>query len=330
HEFFHAWNVERIRPRSLEPFNFEDANVSGELWLAEGFTSYYGPLALQRAGLTPLETFVEAMGRTISAVILGPGRRFRSPVEMSQHAPFVDAARSVDATNFSSTFMSYYTYGAAIALGLDLTLRDRTNGRVTLDDFMRAMWEKHGKPGVRVPGYVETPYTLQDVRARLAEVSADAAFASDFMNRYVEGREVVPYETLLARAGMILRKRNAGRAWLGNVAFNYGPAGARVGAAVPVGTPAYDTGLDRDDVVTSLDGSALDSAQALAAILGRHKPGDSVSIVYSRRGTSLTRTLTLVEDPSLELVLAETAGKPLRDDQRAFRTAWISSRAAGK
>lgn len=326
HEFFHSWNVERIRPRSLEPFDFEDANMSGELWLAEGFTQYYGPLVLRRAGLATLETFVEGIGRTIGAVTLGPGRRFRSAVEMSQLAPFVDAARSVDPTNFGNTFISYYTHGAAIALGLDLTLRDRTNGTVTLDDFMRAMWQKHGKPGVGVPGYVETPYTLQDVRTRLAEVSGDATFASDFMNRFVEGREIVPYERLLARAGLVLRKRNAGRAWLGNVPFNHGPGGARVSAAARFGTPAYQAGLDRDDIVTSLDGTSIETAQALTNVLARHNPGDTVAIVFTRRGSSVSRTLTLAEDPSIDVVLVEAAGRPLTETERTFRDAWLGSK----
>ncbi|MBI3265126.1 MAG: M61 family metallopeptidase [Acidobacteria bacterium] len=326
HEFFHSWNVERIRPRSLEPFNFEDANMSGELWLAEGFTQYYGPLALERAGLSTLETFVEGIGRTIGSVTLGPGRRVHSAVEMSRLAPFVDAARSVDPTNFGNTFISYYTYGAAIALGLDLTLRDRTNGKVTLDDFMRAMWLKHGRPGVRVPGYVETPYTLQDVRTRLAEVSGDAAFANEFANRYIEGREVVDYGRLLARAGMVLRRRDPGRAWMGNVQFNYGPGGARVNAAVPSGTPAYQAGLDRDDMITSLDGAPVETAQALANVLARHKPGDSIAVVYTRRRAPVAATITLAEDPSLEVALAETAGRPLSDAERAFRDAWLGTR----
>src|SRR5688572_11257815 len=153
HEFFHAWNVERIRPRSLEPFNFEDANMSGELWLAEGVTSYYGPLVLMRSGITELRDFVEEMGDTINQVLTSPGRGVRSPEEMSRFAPFVDAATSIDPTNFDNTFISYYTWGEALGLGLDLALRARSDGAgantVTLDHFMRELWVKHGWPGGR-------------------------------------------------------------------------------------------------------------------------------------------------------------------------------------
>src|SRR6185503_18123244 len=107
HEFFHAWNVERIRPKSLEPFNFEDANISGELWLAEGFTQYYGSLIMVRAGLQAADP-VRLTGSVLS-VLNNPARQFRSAVEMSLHAPFTDAAAAIDQTNFSTTFISYYT-----------------------------------------------------------------------------------------------------------------------------------------------------------------------------------------------------------------------------
>ena len=147
HEFFHCWNVERIRPRTLEPFNFEEANISGELWLAEGFTQYYGELVLQRAGLRTLDRTIQSLAGSANEVINGPGRMFHSAVEMSQLAPFTDAATAIDRTNLANTFISYYTYGAAIALALDLSLREQSNGKVSLDDYMRAMWQAHGKPG---------------------------------------------------------------------------------------------------------------------------------------------------------------------------------------
>jgi predicted metalloprotease with PDZ domain len=139
HEFFHAWNVERIRPRALEPFRFDEANMSGELWLAEGVTSYYGPLVLLRAGLSDLAAFTAEMASVITTVMSSPGRQVRSAEEMSRMAPFVDAAVSVDRTAFENTYISYYTWGEAIGLGLDLTLRARSSGKVTLDHFMRAM-----------------------------------------------------------------------------------------------------------------------------------------------------------------------------------------------
>ncbi|HEX2188836.1 MAG TPA: hypothetical protein VHG51_08065, partial [Longimicrobiaceae bacterium] len=99
HEFFHVWNVERIRPASLEPFDFERANMSGELWFAEGFTQYYTPLFVKRAGITGLEQYLPSLAGTINTVVLSPGRRLFSAVEMSMQAPFVDAAASIDPNN---------------------------------------------------------------------------------------------------------------------------------------------------------------------------------------------------------------------------------------
>src|SRR5688500_12577286 len=144
HEFFHAWNVERIRPADLEPFDFTDADVSSALWMAEGFTQYYGQVTLARAGPTPFEQAAKGMGGIADAIVNGSGRGVRSPVEMSRHAPFVDAAASIDVSDFGRSFISYYTYGAGIALGLDLTLRERSGGKVTLDDYMRRLWTKYG------------------------------------------------------------------------------------------------------------------------------------------------------------------------------------------
>src|SRR5262249_29472598 len=139
HEFFHCWNVERIRPKGLEPFDFDRANISGELWLAGGVTPYYGPLTLPRAGLVGLT----ATPRTLTGLIESvrdDAHLVRSAEQMSQMAPFIDGGRTVDRTNWSNTVISYYPFGGAIALALDLTLRERSEGRLSLDDFMRAMW----------------------------------------------------------------------------------------------------------------------------------------------------------------------------------------------
>ncbi|MBN2732576.1 MAG: M61 family metallopeptidase, partial [Balneolaceae bacterium] len=107
HEFFHAWNVERIRPESLEPFDFTEANVSGALWFAEGFTSYYDDLIIRRTGLIDDKEYASGWSGTLNSVLNSPGSRYYSPVEMSRQAPFVDAARSIDQQNKSNTFISY-------------------------------------------------------------------------------------------------------------------------------------------------------------------------------------------------------------------------------
>jgi predicted metalloprotease with PDZ domain len=340
HEFFHAWNVERIRPKTLEPFNFEEANISGELWLAEGFTQYYGQLIMRRAGIAPADP-IDQVGSALT-VINSPARQFRSPVEMSQMAPFSDAAVAVDATNLTATFISYYTYGAAIATALDLSLRDRSNGKVTLDDFMRAMWNAHGKPGGPSPAVIAKPYTLKDARDRLAEVSADREFADEFFDRYIEGRELPDYARLLARVGLVLRKRNPGAAWAGVLDQGAagvqrrrrggGPAQQAVAAGLQIpglvnwGTPAFNAGLEEGDVITAADGAPLVTADDWRAAIRARKPGDRLTLDITRHGTAMKKTVTLAEDPTMEIVAIESTGAALSADQNSMRNAWFASK----
>jgi predicted metalloprotease with PDZ domain len=320
HEFFHAWNVERIRPASLEPFNFEDANISGELWLAEGFTQYYGELVMARAGLAGAERTMVNLANSALNVASSPAHRFRSAVEMSRMAPFTDGARVSDPTNFSYTFINYYPFGAALALALDLSLRQRTHGQVSLDDFMRAMWRVHGKPAGPHPGYVGKPYTLADVRDRLAEVS-DRAFASEFFAKYIEGREVPDYATLLAGAGVTVRKRNAGSPWTGVSIDSSGRVSALQGL-VAWGTPAFEAGLEHGDVIVTVDGKPFSTA-----VLKNQKPGDTVRLEVRRTGgATQPATLTFAEDPAQYAVPVETTGKPLSAEEKAFRDAWLGSK----
>ena len=329
HEFFHAWNVERIRPRSLEPFDFEEANVSGELWLAEGFTSYYGPLVMQRAGLTGLAEYAAGLAGTINAVALGPGRTIRSAVEMSRFAPFVDAAASIDRTAFDNTFISYYTWGAAIGLGLDLSLRDRTDGKVTLDHFMRALWERFGKSGERTPGYVEAPYTVDDLKSVLGSVAGDPEFAAEFFSRYIEGHEIVAYPRLLARAGVIVRPANPGAGYAGDLDLQPSEGGVRITGAVPFGSPAYDAGLERDDVILTVGTITASHPGDVDRAVRTAGPGTSLPVTFLRRGQPANGTLRVVDDPRIEVIPAEEAGQPLTDAQRRFREAWLGSREPG-
>jgi len=325
HEFFHGWNVERIRPRSLEPFNFEDVNISGELWLAEGFTNYYGPLAVHRAGLSTLKNFADEIGSTIDTVLTAPGRLFRTAEEMSQAAAFADGARWIDPTNGENTFISYYEWGEAIALGLDLTLRVRSSGRLTLDDVMRAMWQTYGKPGGRSIGYVDRPYTMEDAKATLASVSGDAAFAQDFFTRYIQGHDVVDYAPLLARAGLVMRPVAPGQAYAGRLQLEDVGNGARVVTVVPAGSPAYVAGLERDDVLLSVGGQTIRGVADLSRTLRSHRPGETLPIVFLRRGERVSAVMTLGADPHQEVVPAEEVGQPLTDAQKRFRDAWLSS-----
>jgi predicted metalloprotease with PDZ domain len=262
----------------------------------------------------------------LDAVVNGTGRRFRSAIDASRMAPFTDSARAVDRTNFSNTYISYYTYGAAIALGLDLSLRDRTDSRITLDDYMRALWLEFGKPGGPAPGLVARPYTLRDLRDTLVEVSEDRAFADRFFDRFIEGRDVVDYATLLARAGCVLRKRHPGRGWIGHLDLVRDSDGVKIGRLLAPGTPAYAAGLEQDDVIAALDNKPVATTADVEFALRDLRPGDRATIAYLRRGTPARTTVTVAEDPSLDLVTLEAAGGKLTPAQQAFRQKWLASR----
>jgi predicted metalloprotease with PDZ domain len=325
HELFHGWNVERIRPRSLEPFDFERVNMSSELWLAEGFTQYYGALVLSRTGLVDAQGTAGTLAGFVASVMLSPARTVRSAEDMSRMAAFTDGSDVLDRTNWAATYISYYEFGGAIALALDLTLRDRSAGKVTLDDYMRAMWRVHGKPGGRLPGYVDRPYTRADAEARLAEVSGDPRFARDFFARYVEGREAADYTKLLARAGLVLRRRNPGRAWWGDIALDSRGGMVRVGSRPMAGTPIYAAGLGLDDQISGLDGRRILSPQEVGQALERQRPGDTIMVAFvDRAGVAKTARVRLGEDPHLDLVPIESAGGVLTPDQRRFRESWLN------
>ncbi|MEZ4695425.1 MAG: hypothetical protein R2832_03340 [Rhodothermales bacterium] len=311
HEFFHSWNVERIRPQTLEPFDFEHANMSNELWFAEGFTSYYTGLAIRRAGLSDDDAYAASLGGTISAVVNSPGRQFFSAVEMSRQAPFVDAATFIDPTNFGNTFISYYTWGSAIGLGLDLTLRERFGK--TLDDYMRAMWQKFGKTGM--------PYTLHGLRETLAEVTGDKAFASDFYDRYIEGHEVVDYEALLATAGLKLQKARPGRAsWGARLEETEG--GVQVRGYPQIGSTLYEAGLDNGDVIVTIGGK-----KARMKNLDAAKPGQQLQVSFVQRGIDREATLQVKESDSFAVVTFESLNMTPSAAQQQRRAEWFRSRA---
>jgi predicted metalloprotease with PDZ domain len=317
HEFFHAWNMERIRSDAIEPFDFERANMSAELWFGEGFTSYYTNLFIRRAGIVDDERYISGLAGTIDAVVNGTGRLYRSPAEMSRMAPFVDAATSVDPTSFGNTFISYYTWGSAIGLGLDLTLR--TEYGTTLDALMRTMWRRHGVP--------EVPYANEDIRAALAEVSGDTTFAYDFFDRYVFGPDVVDYAALLARVGVAVRPANAGAASFGNAFLQARDDKVVIANYPSPGSPWYEAGLDRGAVIASLDGKPVTSTDAVAAVAAAHSPGDTVPVTFDVRGQTIESAITLEEDQRLEVVTYETAGLPLTPEMRRLRAEWLASRA---
>ncbi|MEK6597826.1 MAG: PDZ domain-containing protein, partial [Gemmatimonadota bacterium] len=239
-------------------------------------------------------------------------------VEMSMMAPFVDAATAIDPTSFGNTFISYYTWGAALGLALDLSIRARFPG-LGLDDFMREMWRTHG--------ITERSYTVADARAALGRATKDTSFANDFFRRFVEGRELADYPALLAQAGLLVRQARPTGAWLGDLGLSASDRGLRVGATVLEGTPAYLAGLAAGDHLLVVDGAAMGTTADLEDVLSRHQSGDTLSITFGSRGQTVTGTIQLRGDPRLEALTFEAAGRPVTEAIRAFRAAWLGAKA---
>lgn len=313
HEFFHAWNVERIRPKSLEPFNYEKSNMSRELWLAEGFTQYYGDLILTRSGFTSPDSYCGTIAALINTKENTAGAKRISPADASCMAVFVDAGVAVDKTNYPNIYTSYYPYGASIALALDLELRSKG---LSLDDFMKALWIKHGK--------TEIPYTIRDVQQTLATVTSDT-FAENFFRRYVYGHEHFDYKPLLERAGMTMEKLGEGQAWLGDIRWKDNNS-LIISANTIVNTPLYEAGLDVDDQILRLDGQEVNTPSSLSAILAIHKPGDVISVVFKHREEVNSATFTLSGNPRITVGLNETLGKPVSAEMLIFRKSWLGSK----
>ncbi|SDY06566.1 M61 family metallopeptidase [Hymenobacter psychrophilus] len=324
HEFFHAWNVERLRPQDLEPFNFSQANISSNLWFAEGFTQYYGELVLRRAGIYPTDTEYcqEALTGLVNAMMLSPGAARFSPVQMSQQAPFVDAAAAIDPNNRTNTYLSYYYIGAANALALDLELRARF--KTDLDTYMRALWQQFGS---QQQNYAPArPYTTPDLQRVLGEVARDTAFAGQFFRQHIYGHQQPDYPALLAPAGLLVRPARPNKASLATrLSFNAADSTATLGTTTS-GSPLYVAGLDREDVVLRFDGQRLVGSKAFEELLSTHRPGDVVQLEVRTRTGLQTVPVTLTEEPALEVVTYEAAGRPISKAQKKFRAAWLSSK----
>jgi len=314
HEFFHAWNVERLRPAELEPFDFTRANPTTTLWFAEGFTSYYGPLTIRRAGESTVDEFLETMTGRLNAVVHAPGRQFASPMGMSLRAAFTDAATSIDPFNRANSFVSYYPYGAVIALALDLSLRQQFE-EVTLDDYMRYLWRTFGKS--------ETPYTHDDLREALATVTGDETFADEFFANNIEGSDLPDLEALFAQAGLKMQPAHKDDAWLGGASLKQNGNTLIVNSNTLIGSPLYNAGVDRGDQIIRIGRFKIDSKRDWERALKRHDPGDVATIVFLQRGEEREADITFAEDPELEVVRFEEASLDLSDAQQTFRDAWL-------
>jgi len=321
HELFHAWNVERLRPATLEPFDFMRANMSDALWFAEGFTSYYGPLAIRRAGITSDEDFARTLSNLIVTTIESPARMFGSPVEMSQRAAFVDAATSIDPTHHHNTFLSYYTWGAAIAAGLDLTLRTRFEK--TLDEWMRVLWRDYGRQQTAALAPAR-PFTVADLRASLGAFVGDSAWANGFFARHVESSQAIQYGPLLAAAGFLLEADSARPFLGGSFEADSATGGVFVNWTAANGS-LWNAGINNGDVIVGVDRERVRTPDELIAAVAGRRAGENVELEVIQRSGRNTIRLPILTRAPLRLVTFESAGREITPEIRAFRDAWLGS-----
>lgn len=311
HEFFHSWNVERIRPQTLEPFNFEHSNLSDGLWVAEGFTQYYGNLVELRSGLSTEAQLLNNLADLINTKQNRPGGTLFNVIENSQYAVFTDAGVSVDKTNFDNTFSSYYTTGAATALALDLELRTRFNK--TLDDYMRLLWQRHGRP--------EKPYTIKELQDALAATTSNAKHAADFFANYVYQSKPYNYADALAAFGLQVQTANEGKAWAGPLRLEERGGKTVLANVARVGTPLYDAGLDAGDELMSVDGLKIKSTSDFNNWLATKRPGDKAVVMYRHRGKELSTTLTLSTSSDISVIVDANA----TSEAKQKRKLWLQS-----
>lgn len=191
HEYFHTWNIKRIKPEVFIPYNLSSETYTRQLWAFEGITSYYDELALVRSGVISINSYLELLAQTITRVLRGKGRFNQSIAESSFEAWTKFYKQDESAPN---TIVSYYAKGALLALCLDLTIRKQSNGKKSLDDVMRYLWLNYGKNGT---GLAEGE--IEKIASKISGVDLN-----DFFEKYLYGVEDLPLKSLLSEVGIKL------------------------------------------------------------------------------------------------------------------------------
>ena len=324
HEYFHLWNVKRIRPAAFVPYDLYRETPTRQLWAFEGITAYYDDLMLARSGVIPPESYLELLGQTITRVLRGHGRHLQSVAESSFDAWTRFYKQDESAPN---TLVSYYTKGSLIALALDFTLRRETDGKRSLDDLMRRLWHDYGKTGEGVPeGGIEA------LASELAGTDLQ-----DFFARYLHGTDDLPLADLFRLAGIHFGLRPARSAddrggtppnpdeappvALG-ARLARDPAGARL-THVFEGGAAQAAGLSAGDIIIALDGLKTDR-ESIEKRLARYPIGETVEVHYFHRDELHRAALEIREAPADTAWLATEAD--VTAEQQAFREAWLGIR----
>jgi predicted metalloprotease with PDZ domain len=316
HEFFHVWNVKRLRPAELGPWDFTRPLATRGMWIAEGFTNYYGRLMLHRAGIWDAQQFLAREAETIRGIESAPGSRLMSAEESSLSAPFIDGSPRAQTTNLENTAISYYPKGELIGMVMDLLLRGRTKGKTSLDDVMRAMYDEFYLKSPNSSYYLRgRGYQTEDLE-RVASRRSGVDF-SDFFKRYVRDVEVLPYDEAFAYVGLRLVKTTSKEPFNAGMSIQF--EREAIIENVRNNSPAEDAGLQAGDQVLSLGGK--DASPDWLKTLARYKTGDSVPITVKRDRQTIKTNIVLGQPERFDYAIQE---KPdATAEQKALRAAWL-------
>jgi len=323
HEYFHSWNVKRMKPEAFTPYDLSTESYTGLLWVFEGITSYYDDLALVRSGLINESSYLELLGHTITRVLRGSGRLHQSVAESSFDAWTKFYKQDANATN---AIVSYYTKGSLIALALDLKLRTETDGRVSLDDVIKRCWKRWGESGIGMPE--------DGFEAIASEVSG--IDLGDFFDATVRGTGELPLEQLLQTHGIeyhLCASRGDGdkggkkspeskerKVWLGANILDTN--NTPVFSSVANGGPAEKAGIAPGDQAVALGGLQVTSANVERRLRACHE-GDELELLVFRGDELVTTTIRIEAAPT------DTCYLELREDVElaieSRRMAWLHS-----
>ena len=307
HEYFHTWNVKRIKPAAFAPYDLQVENYSPLLWLFEGFTSYYDDLMLVRAGVIAEPAYFKLLGKTINSVLRGSGRTKQSVADSSFDAWGKYYRQDENAPN---AIISYYTKGSLIGLALDLSIRAKTGGKKSLDDVMRALWHRYGRDFYKGGGRGVTP---AEVEALFDEISGGRF--KPFFDKYIRGTEDVPLAKMLAPFG--IKYTDERKSSKPSLDANIGRDGNDCKlSSVHENGAAHLAGLSAGDLLVAIDGLRV-TATNLETLLSRYGVGSNVEVHAFRRDELMTFSMTLQGDrvPGVTLALDPAAKKstgPLR------------------
>ncbi|MGI0131804.1 MAG: M61 family metallopeptidase [Thermoplasmata archaeon] len=289
HEYFHLYNVKRIRPKVLGPFDYTKENYTKLLWAMEGTTDYYGLLLLRRAGLLAPPKYLDKVAGDIQRYLKVPGRT-RMSLEEASYTAWTDLYQPFEETINQS--VSYYLKGELVSLCLDLEVRHRTENRSSLDEVLRHLWSHYGKTG---RGLEEDE--MQGVAEKVTGLDL-----SDFFRRYIAGTDEVDFSRFSRYAGLAFGPKEKGPDAAddpvpGHFGFEYRSQDGNVRLkSVLDGSPARRAGLTAGDEIVALNGAKV-THDAFAKALEANPPGTEVAVTYFRRGWLREATVTMGEPP---------------------------------